>query len=361
MWETFGFEETTARQAAIVLGLLLGLGFGALAEITRFCLRRGLVGPAAERRPALGVWVTALAAALIGTQAAVGYGLISFEDHRFMAGDLPWLAIAVGGALFGAGMVLTRGCISRLTVLAGSGNLRALTVILVFAFVAHATLKGVLAPIRTGLGSVTTPVGEAASLAALPGGALVWTGIISVALLIYAARSGARPLHLALAVLLGLLVPAAWIGTGLILFDEFDPIAMESLSFTSPAAETLFWGVASTSIPAGFGVGLIGGVIVGALALSLLSGRFRWQSFSSPRETGRYLAGAALMGVGGVLAGGCTVGAGLSGVPTLSVAAILALAAMATGALATNGLLVSAEPRGESAARGPRPAAQPAE
>ncbi|MDE0407382.1 MAG: YeeE/YedE thiosulfate transporter family protein, partial [Alphaproteobacteria bacterium] len=47
---------------------------------------------------------------------------------------------------------------------------------------------------------------------------------------------------------------------------------------------------------------------------------------------GRYLAGAVMMGAGGVLAGGCTVGAGLSGVSTASLAALLALAAMAASA-----------------------------
>ncbi len=360
MFESFGFEETTARQAAIVLGLALGLAFGLLAEATRFCIRRGLVGPVAERRPALGVWLTALAVAVIGTQAGVAKGLISFADHRFMAADLPWLAIVLGGLAFGAGMVLTRGCVSRLTVLAGSGNLRALTVLLVFAFTAHATLKGVLAPLRTTLGSVTLPMGESVSLAALPGGAILWAAVIALISFSFAARSGARPLHLGLAVVIGLLVPAAWIGTGFVLYDEFDPIALESLSFTSPAAETLFWGVASTSIPAGFGVGLLGGVVAGALALSLISGRFEWQSFTSPRETGRYLLGAVLMGIGGVLAGGCTVGAGLSGIPTLSVAALLALASIATGAVALN-RLISAPPVAGSAAPRATPSALPAE
>jgi len=360
MFESFGFEETTARQASILLGLIVGLAFGALAEITRFCIRRGLVGPAAERRPALGVWLAALAAAVVGTQLAVANNLISFEEHRFMTSDLPWLAIILGGLAFGAGMVLTRGCVSRLTVLSGSGNLRALTVLLVFAFVAHATLKGVLAPLRTTLGSITLPLGDSVSLASLPGGAAPWAAAIALISLAYAARSGARPLHLGLAVLLGLLVPAAWIGTGFILYDDFDPIAFESLSFTSPAAETLFWGVASSSIPAGFGVGLLGGVFAGALALSLLSGRFHWQSFSSPRETGRYLGGAALMGVGGVLAGGCTVGAGLSGIPTLSIAALLAMASITVGALALN-RLISAPSSAGSDARATTPSALPAE
>lgn len=360
MFESFGFEDFTAPQAAIVLGLLIGLAFGALAEVTRFCLRRGLVGNAAERRPALGVWLIALAAAVIGTQAAVATGVISFADHRFMAADLPWLATVVGGLAFGGGMVLTRGCVSRLTVLTGSGNLRALTVLLVFAFTAHATLKGVLAPVRTTLGSVTTSLGDTVSLAALPGGAPLWAAIIAFASIAYALRSGARPLHLGLAAVLGLLVPAAWLGTGYVLFDDFDRIAFESLSFTSPAAETLFWGVASTSIPAGFGVGLLGGVVAGALALSLLSGRFQWQSFQSPRQTGRYFAGAVMMGFGGVLAGGCTVGAGLSGIPTLSIAAILALLSIAGGALATDRLL-SAPRTGVFGAPTATPPLQPAE
>ncbi len=269
-----------------------------------------------------------------------------------MAADLPVAAILLGGLLFGAGMVLTRGCASRLTVLAGTGNLRALTVMLVFAIAAHATLKGILAPVRTALGSYTVTLGDAVSLANLPGGALLWASVTAAGALSVALRSGNRPAALLGAALIGALVPVAWVGTGFVLFDEFDPIALESLSFTAPAADTLFWTVASSSIPAGFGTGLIGGVLAGAAALSLLAGRFRWQSFVSPRETGRYLSGAVLMGVGGVLAGGCTVGAGLAGVPTLSVAAILTLLAIVAGAKAADrALSASASGSAVSASR----------
>lgn len=349
MFESLGFEDLTAPQVVVWFALILGVGFGILAERTRFCLRRGLVGE--DRRAALGVWLTALAFALLGTQAAVAMDWISFGDHRFLASNLPVAAIVIGGALFGAGMVLTRGCVSRLTVLTGSGNLRALTVLAIFAVVAHATLKGVLAPIRTTLAEVTLPLGETTSLAALPGGAALWTALLAAAALAYAARSGNRWQALVGGALIGLLVPLGWVGTGFILYDDFDPIAMESLAFTSTWSDTLFWTVASTSIPAGFGVGLVGGVLAGAFVSSLAAGRFQWQSFSSPSETGRYLAGASLMGVGGVLAGGCTVGAGLSGVPTLSIAALLALAAIVAGALLTNAVLASA----------PRTALHPAE
>lgn len=333
MFESLGFETLTAPQAAVWFALAIGAVFGGLAQITRFCLRRAVVGE--DRKQAAGVWLAALAVAVLGTQFAVAQGVISFSDHRFMAADLPVLAIVAGGLMFGIGMVLTRGCISRLTVLSGAGNLRAVLVLIVFAITAHATLKGVLAPVRTALGSVTLPLDSAA----LPGSPLIWTALIAVAALVFALRSGNTPTTLALAALIGALVPVAWVGTGFVLYDDFDPIAMQSLSFTSPAADSIFYTVASTAVSANFGAGLLGGVVTGALLTALLSGGFQWQSFESPRQTGRYMAGAVLMGLGGVLAGGCTVGAGLAGVPTLSLAAILALVSIIAGGLVAQRIL----------------------
>lgn len=336
MFESFGFETLTPRLASVFLGLGIGLAFGILAEATRFCLRRGIVGPQTERKPALALWAAALATAILGTQGAVALGWINFDGHRLLSSDLPYLAIIIGGLAFGAGMVLTRGCASRLTVLTGTGNLRALTVLAVFAITAHATMKGLLAPLRTALGEFTLPVGDAISLASLPGGAPLATALLAATSLAMA-LSARLPLRQLLAgVAIGALVPLAWVGTGFVLLDEFDPIAMESLSFTLPLSETLFWIIASSSVAAGFGIGLFGGSIAGAALSSLASGRFQWQSFTSAGQTGRYLAGGVLMGLGGVLAGGCTLGAGLAGIPTLSVAALLALVAIGAGAIATS-------------------------
>lgn len=357
MFETFGFQSLTAPQAAVFAALAIGLVFGILAERTAFCFRRALVG--ADRRQARGIWFMALAVAVIGTQAAVARGWIGFADHRFLANDLPWLAIVLGGLAFGAGMVLTRGCISRLTVLGAGGNLRALSVLIVVAIAAHATLKGVLSPMRVALEGVTLPLGDAATLAALPGGALVWSAVIAFAALAIALRSGNRWSLLGLAALLGALVPLAWVTTGFVLYDDFDPIAKQALSFTAPFADSLFFTIASSAISANFGVGLIGGTFVGAFIAALVFRSFAWQSFSAPRETGRYALGAVLMGSGGVLAGGCTIGAGLSGLPTLSVAALLALVMIAAGALATHRFV--SETASGSTAPSARRQAQPAE
>ncbi|GHE93140.1 membrane protein [Aliiroseovarius zhejiangensis] len=325
MFETLGFETLTPRTASILFGLGLGVAFGGLAEITRFCLRRGLIGGGQDNRSALAIWVTALAVAVLGTQGVVQAGWIEFSAHRFLAADLPYLSIVIGGLLFGIGMVLTRGCLSRLAVLGASGNLRALVVLFVAALAALATLKGLLAPVRVALEGVTIPAPT------LP----LWTAILPVLLSGFLIRQ-ARPRAgvLLLAALLGVLIPLGWVGTGLVLQDEFDPITFESLSFTAPLADTLFWTGASSAIGANFGTGLIGGVVLGALASALIAGRFQWQGFDGPGQMGRYLTGGALMGFGGVLAGGCTVGAGISGVATLSVAAVLALIAISAGAWA---------------------------
>ena len=129
MFEQLGLETLTAPQAALWFALALGCAFGALAQITRFCFRRMIDGT--DRRQAAGIWLMALATATLGTQAAIAQGWIDFADHRFMVTDLPVLAIALGGLAFGAGMILTRGCVSRLTVLGASGNLRAVLVLVV--------------------------------------------------------------------------------------------------------------------------------------------------------------------------------------------------------------------------------------
>ncbi len=343
MFETLGFQHVTPLQASVVLGLVLGAFYGVLAQRSRFCLRRGLVGDWDECLPALGVWVMGLAMAIAGTQGAAAAGVISFDAHRFLAPDLPVVSVLLGGALFGAGMVLSGGCVSRLTVLAGSGNLRSALVLVVFSVVAYATMKGVLAPLRTTLGGWSVDPGGTVALTALPGGA-VWPWGLALAATVLALRSGASPRHLVMAAAIGLLVPLGWVGTGFVLLDDFDPVPLQSLGFTGPMADTLFWTMAATAIPAGFGTGLAAGVFTGSLAASVCAGEFRWSSLEGPRQTGRYMAGAALMGTGGVLAGGCTVGAGLSGVSTASLAAILALTAMVVSARMT-GRLLSEETR----------------
>ena len=332
MFETLALDMTP-RAASVWLGLGVGIVFGALAQLTRFCLRRALIGPVAERASARGVWAMALIVAVIGTQGAVAYGYVSFDAHRFSAASVPVFGLILGGLLFGLGTVLARGCLSRLTVLSGSGNLRALVAILVAAVAAQATLQGALAPLRVSVNAATLQIG------ALPGPAWGWAAVVVALAGLVLIRSRTRWPLLVGGAVIGALVPVAWVGTGFVLYDEFDVIALEGLAFTGPFAETIFWGVAAQVTTAGFGAGLVGGVLAGAAIAALGSRQFRFESFESAGQMGRSLGGAALMGVGGVLAGGCTVGAGLAGLPTLGASALIAFVAIVVGIVAADAVL----------------------
>ncbi|MFA8443901.1 YeeE/YedE family protein [Yoonia sp.] len=323
-----------ARTLQVIFGLALGAIFGIAAQLSRFCLRRAVAGAPDERGSAGAVWVVALASAIVGFLLASSWEYVDLGGHRYLDRDLPYLAIALGGIAFGAGMVLTRGCVSRLSVLGATGNLRAVTVLIVFAVVAHATLKGVLAPLRTALGSVTTtlPFG---SLRDLPLGAPVASALVVVAAVYLIQRFRPAWRDVAAGVVIGLIPVVGWATTSVLLFDEFDPLAVQSVAFTLPWSDTLFWTIASSSIPAGFGTGLIGGVLLGSFLSATLRGELKLVGFEAPQQFLRYAAGAGLMGVGGVLAGGCTVGAGLSGSASLSVAALLALTSIVVGGALT--------------------------
>lgn len=323
------------RMLQVLFGLGLGLLFGIAAQISRFCLRRAVSKDSPDRGQAAAVWLTAFATALVGYQVAQYLGFIALADHRYLSADLPVAAIVLGGLAFGAGMILTRGCISRLTVLGATGNLRALSVIVVFAITAHAMLKGVLSPLRTSLGSVSVEL-PFASLAEVPVLAVILLGaavLSAVALVIKYSPGWGSVL---MGAVIGLVAVLGWVGTSTLLFDEFDPLPVQSAAFSLPWSDTLFWVIASTAVPAGFGTGLIGGVLIGSFASALVRGELAIASFETPSQFGRYIAGALLMGTGGVLAGGCTVGAGLSGAGTLSIAALLALVSIAAGGFLTS-------------------------
>ena len=326
------------RSLQILFALALGLTFGVAAQISRFCLRRAVAGDPGERGTAGAVWATAFATAIIAFMIAQSAGLVAVEEHRFLSADVPVLAIVAGGLMFGAGMVLTRGCVSRLTVLSATGNVRAALVLLVFAIVAHASMKGVLAPVTTTLGSFTSelPVG---SLGELPMGSAIFAALAAIMAGLLIHRFKPRLRDIGLGLMIGLIPVIGWATTSVLLFDEFDPLPLQSAAFTLPWSDTLFWIIASTAIPAGFGTGLIGGVLAGSFLSAAIRGELQVVSFESAGQTLRYVAGASLMGTGGVLAGGCTMGAGLSGAATLSVAALLALTAIVAGGLLAGGVL----------------------
>lgn len=344
-----GYEDADLLSLLPLAGLAIGLIFGVLAQRSRFCLRSAVVDTGASLSPMAGVYSAALLVALAGAQSLAYFGYVNLAETRFFSDSLPLGALVLGGLMFGTGMVLTRGCASRLTVLSAQGNLRAVMVMLIFAITAYATLRGVLANSRVAFSDATAvevaASGSISSLIGVPFAALTAFVGLGLAALIW--RSGARPVAILIGAGIGLAIVAGWFATGALLFDEFDPRAAESLAFTAGASDGLFFTMASTAVGPSFAAGVIGGTLVGAFIAALLARELRLESFESPQQTLRYIIGAVLMGIGGVLAGGCTIGAGLTGVSTLALAPLVALTAIIAGAKLTQRAL---ESRGEAVA-----------
>ena len=63
-------------------------------------------------------------------------------------------------------------------------------------------------------------------------------------------------------------------------------------------------------------------------------GRLHLTTFADQSDSIRNMFGAALMGVGGVLALGCTVGQGLTGVSTLAVGSVITFVFIVLGGIA---------------------------
>ena len=332
-------------------GLVVGAACGFAVRRARLCsfaaLESALIGHDWRRMRVFGL---ALALALALTQALVAAGWLQPEETAFLPDRVAVLANLFGGALFGLGMALVGTCAFGSLLRLGGGDLRSLVVILVYAGLAYAAMRGVLAPLRLYAESfvVATPGGEAASLIDVLGAAVgrdlrLWlTLALSGALLaafLADARLRAMPRMIAAGVTLGLGVAAGWAVTAAA--DDFDAARrITSLTFVAPVARAVYGGMIDPAIWLDFGVGTVFGAPLGALASARLNDDFRWEAFDDPREMRRHLLGAALMGVGGLLAGGCTIGQGLSAGSLAALSWPFALLGMAAGARLGMAILV---------------------
>jgi len=318
-------------------GAVIGLLFGFFAQRSRFCLRAAVIefwhGKFAEK---LSVWLLAFASAVVAVQALILSGALDVSGARQLANRGSLSGALVGGLLFGAGMIMTRGCASRLLVLSANGNLRALLSGLVFAVTAQAALAGSLAPLRGEIASWWTIDGGAARhlLQRLGGGAvdgLVLGLLWLVVAVIFSLRSGNRPWMWIGGVGTGVAVALAWWFSHLVARSSFDPVQIQGVTFSGPSAEWLMRVLASPAPAFGFDAGMLPGVFVGSALGAWVGREFKVEGFKDGYSMARYIVGAMLMGFGSMLAGGCAVGAGLTGGAIFALTAWLALAGMWAG------------------------------
>lgn len=318
-------------------GAVIGALFGFFAQRSRFCLRAAVIefwhGKFAEK---LSVWLLAFASALIAVQALILAGALDVSGARQLANRGSLSGALVGGLLFGMGMIMTRGCASRLLVLSANGNLRALLSGLVFAVTAQAALAGALAPLRTEISSWWTVDGGAARSLLARVGAGHWDSLVFGALwlvvaVIFSLRSGNRPWMWIGGIGTGLAVALAWWFSYAVSQASFDPVQIQGLTFSGPSAEWLMRVLASPAPPFGFDAGMLPGVFIGSFLGALMGREWKVEGFKDGASMARYIVGAMLMGFGSMLAGGCAVGAGMTGGAIFALTAWITLAAIFVG------------------------------
>ncbi len=354
-------ELASLTRQVLWAAFLVSLAFGALIQRTGFCTM-GAVSDVVT----LGDWTRMRQWALAAGVATIGFALLAWtgqvSPHQtlYSSNRWLWLSALAGGGIFGFGMVLASGCASKALVRVGGGNLKALVVVLVLGVAAFATLKGLTAVWRTqtvdrvahefaGPANLAPWAAQAlgldAAVAALLLGLAIGGALVAWAL---AGREFVRGANLLAGIGVGASVVAMWWISGHLghvaehpetlqeTFLATNSTRAEALSFVSPIAYALDWLMFYSDRNKLLTIGIVSvfGVVAGSAVMALAQRSFRWQGFGGTEDLAHHLAGALLMGVGGVTAMGCSIGQGVSGVSTLSATSFVAVFAMIGGAVA---------------------------
>ena len=212
-----------------------------------------------------------------------------------------------------------------------------------FAVVAQLSLWGPVSPRRDKLAALwITEGGRNMTLLTTFGlpeyGGLVLGLICAVFALVLARRHRIGAARLVFASGVGFAVALGWGLTYALIQVAFEPVQIESATFTGPSEHTLMFFLDRNTVLE-FDVGLVPGVFIGAMIAAALAGEMKIQAFDGPVTMRKAMIGAALMGFGGMLAGGCAIGAGVTGGSIFVGTAWAALFFMWVGAMATDFLI----------------------
>ena len=343
----------------LALSFLCSLSFGALSQRTHFCTMGALgdwfnIGDTSRLRQ----WVLAMGIAMLGFASLVGLGFVDPTQTIFATNKFMPLSAALGGFMFGWGMVLASGCAGKTLVRIGAGNLKSLVVAVFMGVAAFATLKGLPAVWR--VSTVDQVFWELPTLSNLPhiaawlNGTSINTWTVSLGLALglalaigaLAQRTMWTFNNLLAGLGVGSLVVSMWWVTGYVGFLAEHPETLqsafvatnsgraESLSFVAPTAYALDWLMFYSDQSKVLTVGVVSaaGVVLGAALVAWRTHTFRWEGFGGVEDVFNHLWGAVFMGIGGVMAMGCTIGQGISGVSTLNLASFVVLLFVVLGA-----------------------------
>ncbi len=351
----------TPVQSLLLGAFAVSVVFGAAAQASRFCPQGGLRealqgGPS----PRLLAYFAAIGFALIGVAVLQVFLQQALAPARppYLSANMAWGRYVVGGLLFGAGMVLARGCPLRMTVRVAQGSLGALLLLVVMASAAYAFsrtelfdlwLAPWLAPMTLDLraaGLQSQGLDAILGVSGLAGRAALGAFLGAAILLLVARRLpwSHHALSWIAAAVLGLMISAGYgLTSGSLgqaaaeessfMSQPIEGMGVQSLTYAGPLSDVVHFALRPGEQTFSIGVVVLLGTLAGALVSALLRREFKPQSIGTPGALGRQLAGAAMTGSGAVIGLGCTVGHGLSGVGVLSLGSLIGLVAIFAGAM----------------------------
>lgn len=351
----------TPVQSLLLGAFAVSAVFGAAAQASRFCPQGGLREALQGGSPArLLTYFAAIGFALLGVAGLQIFLQEAVAPARppYLSANLAWGRYVVGGLLFGAGMVLARGCPLRMTVRVAQGSLGALLLLLVMAAAAYAFSRTELFDLWVApwLGPMTIDLRAAGlpsqGLDAIVGvtslaGRVALGAFLGAGILLLVARRlpwERHALSWIVASVLGLMISAGyWLTSGSLgravaeeasfMAQPIEGMGVQSLTYAGPLSDVVHFALRPGQQTFSIGVVVLLGTLAGALVSALLRREFKPQPIGAPGELGRQLAGATMTGAGAVIGLGCTVGHGLSGLGVLSLGSLIGVAAIFAGAL----------------------------
>lgn len=327
----FDIENYEIFEIINILGFILGLIFGIVAQKNQFCFSGSIKDYMLTNSTKRGASVVmAIIFAIISTYISSLYFDIDLSQSNYFKENINYFSIIFGGVLFGAGMIIADGCSSRHLIKFAQGDPYSLVTVIFIGIFAYVTTKGFLYAPISWFSTNETLINISSNIQ----NTQVNIYLVLIPLFIFLwilTKSFKRILSLKDGFIIGLLIPIGWYVTSIIGSQSMEKqIVLESFSFVYPTAKTLEFLTYYEVNELSFSISIIFGVLIGAFSMSKVNKKYSFGCTSNlKRSKIKYnMIGGAMMGVGGVLAIGCTVGQGLSGISTLAFASILAISSI---------------------------------
>jgi len=324
----FDLENYEIFKIVNLSAFILGALFGMIAQKNQFCFSGSIKDYILMNSTKRGASVVmAIIVAIVATYVVSTVNNIDLTQANYFKEDINYFTIILGGTLFGIGMMLADGCSSRHLVKFAQGDPYSLVTIIFIAIFAYATTRGFVSEYIT----IITQNQFLLDISSYIANEQLNIFLVLIPLVIFLlllTKSIKRIFTLVDGVIVGLLIACGWYVTGVIGVESMErEIALASMSFVYPTAQTLEFFSYYQVTEMSYGVSIILGVLSGAFTMSKFNKKYSFGCTSKLQHSKiKYnMIGGAMMGTGGVLAIGCTVGQGLSGVSSLAFASILAI------------------------------------